>query len=764
MEEEQWEEVSNTLIEGSTSLLLRFLSTNRLARSKAFGLFKDCTDFILALLRDLTPLNEIAFERLIETFNDDLLQCKTEDRFFQHLERQRYYVSPQEIVVHRQNDVDDDDNHVVIEYKKVIVPLVDVYTSLFHHTDLLEKLLLRREEILREAQEDEVRTGARSIQSFIQGQLWDQMLTAIGVDSDLPDCDDCEGRTFYVPIFHNFDDFHTTVLFASHHDQHKMGGAYTNLPTLPRNLASKLEAFQLSSLHYSRDHNICGNHRIFQSIVDALNTLFYEGIEMKEEFRLRFNIKKVCFVPALQTGDLQGLYKSNGWVTAFATGHSLCFECNVPSHQRDEFPVERQEMLRTREQYQIDVQEAMRLQAEGRRHPNNFEGVKEESVFNGLLPTIHAYHCIFNMAFDVMHTFTEGILQNALSRILLLLNINIDLLNLRIDNFIWGPREKNRPSATITRAYLMANFKFNMSAAESLNFLYNILFLIGDLIPHQSLHWEMIIVLITLGKKLHQRKFNLNTDPPRIRVLVARYFALAIQLGIPRTPKAHILTHAANDLVRKGTFAETNCLRPEAKHADVKQADMHNRKNLPLTLAIKQQIKLAALLHQRHFTNDDGFQSNGTKKNVLQFVAGYRSMYIDGQFAQIVPNDLHQFRIHTEYRFNGHSVRTQDVIENGRQHDGRLQFYEIEKILSFTTNEGVTTNYLLCKTLVNEDLNAHLNAFRVRYPGDENLLELGVERHLILPLTNENIRGYADKSRITRAFNGNNYVDWWPYN
>lgn len=751
-----WDAVVNNLVSGSTTLLLNLLGVNGLARGKAFEFFKATSDFMLNLLQDITPLAELEIQLLIDTYTQGINHCGSEYKFFNYLQRQNLYVAPLEQTITQVAEVDEDLLVRTVDCRKVVVPIYDTYYCLFNRTDLLQKILFRREEILREEAED-----PDIIQSFVQGDLWNQMLQTIGVNTDLVDCGDVEGRTFYVPIFHNFDDFHTTTLFCSHSERYKIGGKYTNIPLVPKNLQSKVENIRLSGLHYSRHHNALNNESIFQNVIDGLNRLFYEGIILHDEIRRQFNIKKVVLVPALQTGDLLGLFKSNSFITAFSTGNHLCHICRMPSNVRDEFHEENEAFLRTREDYQRDVIAARALQDRGGNNPNNSTGIIGESVFNRIVPEI--YHCITHMAFDTLHTFDIGILPRALSTVVIDLGIDEVELNDRLNAYPWTIRVTNRPAGKVSRAYLAQNHKFLMTASESLAFLYHFLFIIGDRVPAQSDHWRMIVCLQTLGKKLHQKRFNRETDPPLLRELVSDYFRLAIALGIPRTPKAHILTHAPRDLIWKGPFHESNCSRPEAKHSDIKQADMHNRLNLPLTLAIKQQLKFASILHNG-FTNDDGFQYYGTRVDLREFLLLCDCPYVTGQINQIVPGNLRQFRTHSEYRYNGESIRTKDVIVHAHRDDlNYLPFYEVEHILSFTRIDNTVSNHLLCKPLFNERFDDHYNAYRVRYATLNDCQYLGINKYLILPLTNENIMQYRVKSAVVSTaatIQQGYFVDW----
>lgn len=78
---------------------------------------------------------------------------------------------------------------------------------------------------------------------------------------------------------------------------------------------------------------------------------------------------------------------------------------------------------------------------------------------------------------------------------------------------------------------------------------------------------------------------------------IKNYLDMHLKLFPDRTlkPKHHFLLHYPNILRKTGSLCEISCIRFEPKHREFKKiaSNVQSRKNIPLTLATKSQLKFA---------------------------------------------------------------------------------------------------------------------------------------------------------------------------
>jgi len=116
----------------------------------------------------------------------------------------------------------------------------------------------------------------------------------------------------------------------------------------------------------------------------------------KKEINVKFQLVLIC-------GNNLGLNGMLGFVESFSTSH-CCRICKADSTQIKSLTVECDQLLRTKEQYSIDIVT-----------PNpKKSGIKEKCVFN----SIENYHFLENVSVDAMHDFLEGVCLYVLESLL----------------------------------------------------------------------------------------------------------------------------------------------------------------------------------------------------------------------------------------------------------------------------------------------------------------------------------------------------------
>lgn len=85
------------------------------------------------------------------------------------------------------------------------------------------------------------------------------------------------GKTVF-PLILYFDDVEINNPLGSHANIRKLGAVYFSLACVPYEFSSMLENIFLAQLHYTKDHKIAGNMKIFRNIIDQITDLENHGL------------------------------------------------------------------------------------------------------------------------------------------------------------------------------------------------------------------------------------------------------------------------------------------------------------------------------------------------------------------------------------------------------------------------------------------------------------------------------------------------------
>lgn len=123
-------------------------------------------------------------------------------------------------------------------------------------------------------------------------------------------------------------------------------------------------------------------------------------------------------------------------------------------------------------------------------------GVREFSAFNN----IPFFHVAESSSEDTTHSVEEGILKYNVSGALKILIyedeiFTLEQLNKRMQDFSYGEEEKSNTPKLITKKHLDES-KLKMTAAETANFVHNIPFLLGDLVPEGNEAWRLKLLTV----------------------------------------------------------------------------------------------------------------------------------------------------------------------------------------------------------------------------------------------------------------------------
>ncbi|KAJ8684610.1 hypothetical protein QAD02_020403 [Eretmocerus hayati] len=318
-----------------------------------------------------------------------------------------------------------------------------------------------------------------------------------------------------------------------------------------------------------------------------MNYLFDRGIEIEADGKKR----RLRFVCPLCGGDNLGANGSCEFCECFVADY-FCRICRASSEECKYLACEIRALLRNKENYERDLK-------------NNECGVIERCVFNDM----HWFHIGENKYLDLMHDMDEGIskytLKNVLNSLILTEGIiDSDMLNFRIEHFDYGNLESsNKPSPIILeRSYdpvtgEKLTIKLKQSSAQMACFTRYLGLMIGELrIPKNNEPWKLYRILRKIVGILTSPSHT-KTDRTILREYARDFLNLYVKLYGPLPPKLHFLIHYIILMEYLGPPVHYWTMPHERKNRDLKQKARATKcsKNLPLTMAIREQLNLCFL-------------------------------------------------------------------------------------------------------------------------------------------------------------------------
>lgn len=424
--------------------------------------------------------------------------------------------------------------------------------------------------------------------NVVQGSMWKRKIVQHFSDKTV------------LPLIFFFDDMDPDNITGSHAGDHKLGALYYSIACLPQNLASKLDNIFLASIFLS-ECKVHGNMNLFQPVIKDLIDLEENGLIIKTIS----GEKRIYFSLYLLLGDNLGIHA----ICGLSEGFTANYPCRMCKYHRKDIAIATTfdtNKLRTVHNYAADVLL--------KNLP--MTGIKENCVWN----IIPSFSFVDSISFDIMHDLLEGVCHYDLTLILFDFIYNkkyfsLETLNNRIIYFDYGPLESGNTVPRITRDHLMAS-KFKFSASEMLCFIRYLGLMIGDLVPTNAEGWHLYIKLKSI--------IDIITAPyvnPRsldyLSCLISEHHEMYLGIfpQVTLKPKHHYMLHYPQIMRTVGPLWSICCFHWEAKHRPFKQAahTTNSCRNLPLTMAIKHQLRLSASflskkpLIEKYFF---GFQKN----------------------------------------------------------------------------------------------------------------------------------------------------------
>lgn len=306
-----------------------------------------------------------------------------------------------------------------------------------------------------------------AIENLVQTEFWKQKYK----DSD---------TELYFYIMDYYDGYQPFNQIGKHSVAYAIDAVYFSIGPLPLNMSSKLSSIFTSMLSFSGDRKTFGNESIFRHHVNELKHLATEGLHLELP---GCEYKKLYFVPHVMRGDNKSIKEAQGYVESFNTRFP-CVTCKVDLPTLTSQVEADHTLKRTKQSILQDIQQ----------NSPSTTGIKEMSLWSECPNFCPAD----NAACDIMHDMAEGVIHYDMAQVLFTFIYNkkfftLKVLNYRIQQFDFGMDVKNKPEI-ISKENLKKN-KLPLTAAETMYVLEAIPFMIGDLIPKEDEHWELIIYL-----------------------------------------------------------------------------------------------------------------------------------------------------------------------------------------------------------------------------------------------------------------------------
>lgn len=379
------------------------------------------------------------------------------------------------------------------------------------------------------------------------------------------------GNKFVIPYLLYFDDFEINNPLSPHSSC--LLGVYCSFPTAPNFIKYKLQHIFIAALFQTADVKKFGNDRCFITLIEILNDLEQNGIEIK----IKSGTKKIYFCLGLIVGDNVALNNILGFMRSFSAKF-YCRTCKVENKDCKTSFQENCSKLRNITNYDYDVQ---------LNDPQN-TGLREFSVFNN----INNYHVTDNFYADLLHDLFEGVLQYDICHIIQKLMISgffdLELLNIRKQNFDFGETENGNKSPAIKLEHLRS-FHLKMTAREMMTFIHFFPLIVGDLVDENNEMWEFLINFIKIVNILLLTEFT-GLDLINLQQYVEYHHKKYVELfSDSLKPKHHFLLHYCRILDQSGPLKLLWTFNFGSKHRQLKSytKNVMCRKNIQFSLGIK---------------------------------------------------------------------------------------------------------------------------------------------------------------------------------
>jgi hypothetical protein len=484
-------------------------------------------------------------------------EFKTEHKLLKELERKGLYFPPKKVTLSSQFDSVHVKGKIQNKTKTRFATLIDmgkVFCKVFEIPQTYHRIL-HHIKILKESP---------VLKNFMQTEFWQNKIKNITAD-------------LVLPIFLFFDDFGADNPVGPKTKAHCIGGCYLKLPFLPPEIEAKLDNIFSVYLIESVDKQL-GNDQIFNPLVEQLKQLEETGVTIDVEGK-KMNIK---FVVGLIVGDNLGLNEILGYTKCF-TANFQCRICKIQVDKMREASVDDPALWRNESTYQqyVETQNV------------SLTGIHESCVFNKI-PSFQVWE---NKSIDLMHDVFEGVAHYDLGAVLNYgLNkklFTLEDLNLQKNTLNYGPFHIGNLASDIKKEHIQKK-RFKMTASEMATFLMCLPLIIGSYFSESCKVWQFFLCLLKIIDVLLEPEVT-DANTLHLKNLIRTHHKFYTDNFGRLTLKFHNMVHYDSIMRLYGPVHKFSSIRLEAKHKPHKDYARisFNRKNLPWSLAVNEQIHLS---------------------------------------------------------------------------------------------------------------------------------------------------------------------------
>ncbi|CAG9773464.1 unnamed protein product [Ceutorhynchus assimilis] len=582
--------------------------------------------------------------------------CNSEHKRFKILEELGYFIRPKSFFIGNMLNTTTTSNNTIVEHKpceEQIIPLRKILKKVLEMPNILSRMLnfIAEEEIKEE-----------EISSLFNSDWWKTVKQKYS------------GK-LVLPLYIYFDEFETGNPLGTQAGVHKLGGVYFSFAATPPKYSSRIENIFLWGLFFSSDRVVFSNKNVFQPFINELKYLEFEGVVVKG--------KRIFFIAPLLLGDNLGINSITGMTESFSSIY-FCRSCTAPKQLTQNMISENRNLLRKKNEYHIYLREKI-------------FGVKEACVWNEL----PYFHNTENIHFDIMHDIYEGICRYDFGKILKYFiyekkYFSLETLNNRIKQFDYTEADIGNKFPPITLNQVEKEMII-MSSSEMHAFVTYFGMLVYDLIEPSDQVWELYLLLFNITNLVSNGSFS-EDELIYLNNMISEHHKLYVsEFKSHLTPKYHFLLHYSRTMKKFGPLSRLSSIRYEAFHKISKSNAnvVSSRRNIPLTLSIKHQLRLAHRL-----ISNKGFLDN--------IALGTLSTFEKEEFP--FSCNLSQFKntfVVSWIRVNGNLFKPGFIIQVGQNTNLEPKFGRIKNIL-YNSDENIKFIYekLLCCG-INKQLEAY---------------------------------------------------------
>ncbi|CAF2034024.1 unnamed protein product [Rotaria magnacalcarata] len=521
-------------------------------------------------------------------------------------------------------------------------------------------------------------------------------------------------------------------------DKHKLTIVYFMLEDIPDVFRSMLQCINLAAICHTR-YLSCEEKlkQFYDPIVKDLNDLQHNGLSINT-----FN-SQLSFSFSTVAADNLAVHEIAGFQQNFSSGY-FCRRCLV-----------------TYENRLIPLIDVHFIQRTSELHNTHLQLIKNQPQIKsccgvvGPSPLDHLLNFDPTNSFpgDVMHDFLEGtcpmLVMAMLKEAARIRLITFHGIETRTAQFIYGEFDKsNKPPPVLVKN--LNNDRINGSASQKycLFRLFPIIF--SDLVEHLS-SFKIYLVLRELLDMVLAYPLR-KSWLPFMETLSINFQSMILEyLPDKATPKVHFASEYAKIVEQFGPPVRYWCMRYEGAHLYFKRIALRsgNFKNIPKTLAQRQQLRQCLLLSQDHFLKRYE-QASGVKRiKMNEIESKIKSLFIK-KFEQSI-NQFDESLLQCSQLIQNHIIYKQNAVYvYDLEHAEEIpKFIQLVYILKLNEQWIFIVNFLNTDGFVSKlwsyQVSSH-DCFGIILPNDLKYFHKGLDLYQVNNLHFVNL-----SSRLTKA-------------